>query len=91
MTGVIRERPAADQTDVSKMSRLPLHPKNPERICWGCDRYCSADDLGCANGSIRTPHPVELFGGDWLEFESRASVARATDKTPTVCDSDVRD
>jgi hypothetical protein len=42
-----------------------LHPKHPERICWGCDRYCAAADLGCGNGTIRTPHPAELFGDDW--------------------------
>lgn len=50
------------------MSKLPLHPRNPDRICWGCDRYCPADALGCSNGTIRTPHPVELFGEDWLEW-----------------------
>ncbi|HFQ9482020.1 TPA: DUF3079 domain-containing protein, partial [Pseudomonas aeruginosa] len=22
--------------------KFPLHPSHPERICWGCDRYCSA-------------------------------------------------
>ena len=49
--------------------RLTFNPKHPERICWGCDRYCSADDLRCGNGTIRTPHPVELFGEDWLEWE----------------------
>jgi len=45
-----------------------LHPKHPERICWGCDRYCPADELGCANGTIRAPHPSELFGDDWDEW-----------------------
>ena len=50
------------------MARLPLTPRHPERICWGCDRYCSVDDLGCANGTIRTPHPMELFGEDWVEW-----------------------
>jgi hypothetical protein len=50
------------------MFRLPLHPKNPERTCWGCDKYCPADDLACGNGTIRAPHPVELFGDDWLEW-----------------------
>ncbi len=49
--------------------KIALHPKNPERICWGCDKYCSADDLRCGNGTIRTPHPAELFGEDWLEGE----------------------
>ncbi len=43
-----------------------LAPKHPERICWGCDHLCPADDLACGNGTIRTPHPVELFGEDWL-------------------------
>ena len=32
---------------------FPLHPKNPERICWGCDKYCPADSLICGNGSER--------------------------------------
>ncbi|MRB00326.1 DUF3079 domain-containing protein, partial [Bacillus thuringiensis] len=42
--------------------RLPSHP---ERICWGCDRYCSAESMGCGNGASRTQHPSELFGEDW--------------------------
>jgi len=46
-----------------------LNPKHPERICWGCDKYCSAYDLRCGNGTIRTQHPVELFGEDWLKWE----------------------
>lgn len=49
------------------MARVPLHPKYPERICWGCDKYCPADELACGNGTIRTAHPIELFGDDWLE------------------------
>ena len=48
---------------------ISLNPKYPERICWGCDKYCSAGDLRCGNGTIRTPHPVELFGEDWLVLE----------------------
>lgn len=47
--------------------RIPLHPKHPERTCWGCDLYCPAGDLRCGNGTIRTPHPMELFGEDWLD------------------------
>lgn len=51
------------------MARVfPIHPKHPERICWGCDRYCAADALSCGNGSGRTPHPVEMLGEDWLEY-----------------------
>lgn len=54
--------------------KFPLNPKHPERTCWGCEKLCSAADLGCANGTIRTPHPCELFGDDWHEWiESRAS------------------
>lgn len=53
------------------MSKVPMKPKNPERVCWGCDKYCPADDLACGNGTIRTAHPVELFGDEWLEWRSR--------------------
>lgn len=38
-----------------------LHPKHPERICWGCDKYCRANDLCCREE--RVPHPIEPFGG----------------------------
>lgn len=48
--------------------KIPIHPKHPERICWGCDKLCPVEDLRCGNGSIRTPHPVELFGDDWYEW-----------------------
>jgi hypothetical protein len=48
--------------------KFPIHPKNPERICWGCDKYCPADSLACGNGSERTQHPMELFGDDWNEW-----------------------
>jgi len=50
------------------VTNFPIHPKHPERICWGCDKYCPADDLRCGNGTIRTEHPVELFGDDWFEW-----------------------
>jgi hypothetical protein len=45
--------------------KFPLHPKHPERICWGCDKYCPADALTCGNGSGRTEPPVETLGADW--------------------------
>lgn len=48
--------------------KFPLHPRHPERICWGCDKYCPADDLACGNGSDRTQHPIELLGEDWAEW-----------------------
>ena len=57
------------------MATVPLHPKHPERICWGCDKYCLADDLRCGNGTIRAPHPIELFGDDWTEFNQASAVA----------------
>ncbi len=48
--------------------KFPLHPKHPERICWGCDRYCPADALMCGNGSGRTEHPAEMLGDDWYTW-----------------------
>lgn len=48
--------------------KFPIHPKHPERICWGCDKYCPADALMCGNGSVATPHPSELFGEDWASW-----------------------
>lgn len=52
---------------VSMAKKFPIHPSHPERICWGCDRYCPADKLACGNGSSRTQHPSEWLGDDWLE------------------------
>ena len=60
------------------MSRIPFQPSHPERICWGCDKYCPADDLACGNGTIRTLHPAELFGADWVEWSDRGAEALAT-------------
>jgi hypothetical protein len=56
---------------------FPLLPRNPHRICWGCDRYCPADSLACGNGSVRTPHPVELFGEDWHSWDGACTADRA--------------
>src|SRR5262249_8580668 len=56
------------QLQKANMTNFPIHPKHPERICWGCDKYCPADDLRCGDGTIRTEHPVELFGEDWFEW-----------------------
>ena len=61
---------------LSSMSKkFPVRPPHPERICWGCDQYCPADSMRCGNGSVRTPHPVESFGEDWLEWESGGATA----------------
>ena len=48
--------------------KFPIHPANPERLCWGCDKYCVASDMVCGNGSDRTQHPYELFGADWQSW-----------------------
>jgi Protein of unknown function (DUF3079) len=57
--------------------KVPLHTKNPERICWGRTKYCPANALVCGNGTIRTQHPSELFGKDWMDWslDSRDSEA----------------
>ncbi|KQV89090.1 DUF3079 domain-containing protein [Pelomonas sp. Root1237] len=65
------------------MSRkFPIRPANPGRICWGCDRYCSAESLQCGNGSVATPHPSELFGDDWMSWGLDARVAAAEPAGP---------
>ena len=57
----------------------PTHPAHPERVCWGCDEYCPADDPSCGKDTVRTPHPVELFGDDWnRETESEADPVNET-------------
>jgi hypothetical protein len=61
------------------MRAVLLRPAHPERICWGCDRYCRADDLACGNGTIRAAHPCELFGDDWLEW-SETRVTKNIDR-----------
>lgn len=56
---------AGSQVAAHMAKRFPLNPKHPERLCWGCDRYCPADSLACGNGSGRTLHPAEMLGEDW--------------------------
>lgn len=60
--------------------KFPLHPKHPERICWGCEKFCSVDDLQCGNGSSRTLHPAELMGEDWYLFGDWGFDAEAIDE-----------
>jgi hypothetical protein len=52
----------------SMVKRFPIVPAHPERVCWGCDLYCPSDSLRCGNGTVRTAHPAELFGEDWMEW-----------------------
>lgn len=61
--------------------RFPINPLHPERVCWGCDRYCAADSMACGNGSVRTLHPAELFGEDWMSFGLDAN--EAAGQTPS--------
>jgi hypothetical protein len=61
---------------------FPLHPAQPQRICWGCDRYCAADDMACGNGSVRTLHPSELFGEDWADGGLDAPAPAGQDLRP---------
>ncbi len=52
---------------------FPINPKHPERVCWGCDKYCPVDSLACGNGSERTQHPIELWGEGWQDFGLNAA------------------
>ncbi|MBA1380219.1 DUF3079 domain-containing protein [Pseudomonas brassicacearum] len=61
---------------------FPISPKHPERICWGCDRYCATTALACGNGADRTMHPAEMIGEDWyLHGDWGIEVLDVTDKT----------
>lgn len=62
--------------------KFPVRPANPERLCWGCDRYCSADNMLCGNGSDRTQHPCELWGDDWQAWGSDFLERETEDATP---------
>ncbi|NTV12014.1 MAG: DUF3079 domain-containing protein [Zoogloea sp.] len=72
--------------------KFPLHPKHPERICWGCDKYCPADSLACGNGSGRTLHPAEMLGEDWYTYGDWGldEAAEAEDKTRIADDPPAR-
>lgn len=50
------------------MPESMLNPKHPERICWGCEKYCPANHLNCRE--TRVEHPIELFGIDWCKSNS---------------------
>jgi hypothetical protein len=62
--------------------KFPIKPAHPERICWGCDKYCPADAMQCGNGTIATPHPSELFGDDWMEWGLDASKPQESAEPP---------
>ena len=62
--------------------KFPISPRNPHRICWGCDKYCPSDSLACGNGSERTQHPAELFGEDWQQWELASPKDPASNEEP---------
>ncbi len=67
-TGSKQPTPASTKIGLTMAKKFPLHPKHPERICWGCDKYCPANALQCGNGSGRTQHPAEMLGDDWYQW-----------------------
>lgn len=69
---------------IAMAKKFPIIPLNPHRICWGCDKYCSADSMACGNGSVRTQHPVELFGEDWESWGLDAQTEPSEQGKPTV-------
>jgi hypothetical protein len=50
--------------------KIPFNPAHPERICWGCDKYCAVGAMMCGNGSDRAQHPYELFGEYWCDWSA---------------------
>jgi hypothetical protein len=60
--------------------KFPIHPSHPERICWGCDLYCPADSMACANE--RSAHPSELFGEDWFAWGNSQTTAQVPAVAP---------
>ncbi len=66
---------------------FPLHPSHPERICWGCDRYCPASSLACGNGADRTMHPAEMLGDDWYLFGDWGPIEQSGRKGPEPSDT----
>jgi len=67
--------------------KIPVHPGHPERICWGCEHFCPADDMRCGNGTDRAQHPFELWGEGWMEIgldaDNENEVSPASDPQAT--------
>ena len=59
--------------------KFPIRPGHPERVCWGCEHFCPADDMRCGNGTDRAQHPIELWGEDWTSIGCEAPQAQPTD------------
>jgi Protein of unknown function (DUF3079) len=72
-------------------SRLRTDPKHPERVCWGCDKCCSANDLRYGNGADQAQQPSEIFDHDWLPqglIADLAAAASGTEGLPDRADGD---
>jgi len=65
--------PPQRKMSIMSVKKFPIHPAHPERLCWGCDKYCAANDMMCGNGSDRTQHPSELFGEEWQGWGDEGS------------------
>lgn len=65
---------------IIRMRRYPLRPGHPERVCWGCEKLCPADDMRCGNGTDRAQHPIELWGEDWMSVGLDAPSAPGADR-----------
>ncbi|TDY36820.1 DUF3079 family protein [Janthinobacterium sp. 75] len=78
----VNSKTSTDSVAPPMAKPFPLNPKNPERICWGCDKYCPPDAMRCGNGSERTQHPIELFGEGWNDWGLAAADREEAEKTP---------
>lgn len=58
---------------------VPIRPGHPERICWGCEHFCPANDMRCGNGTDRAQHPIELWGENWMAIECDETPPEPTD------------
>ena len=57
--------------DTAAMAKpIPLHPRHPERICWGCDRYCAADALALSDEELARRRAEQDARG-WKPAEAR--------------------
>ena len=66
------------------MGKFPIRPGHPERICWGCEHFCPANDMRCGNGTERAQHPIELWGDDWTSVGSDTEREAQPDGGPRV-------
>jgi len=66
-----------DQAAGKELRASDIHPRHPERICWGCEKLCPTNNLMCRE--TRAAHPVELYGEGWWEVSN--GLPDATEQT----------